>query len=88
MSEINVINAKKHFVVTTEINLFHDWILQTRTKQIYRCVWKFLCRQCALNSAQMYKSYCFVDVKNVWTGSGSWMKMMEIKVGEINAPLN
>jgi len=33
MREINAINTKKHFVVTTGTNVFHDWIEKSRTKQ-------------------------------------------------------
>ena len=33
-------------------------------------------------------SYCFFGVKNVWTGSTSGVKILEIKSAEINAALN
>ena len=33
-------------------------------------------------------SYCFLGVKNVWTGSKIGVKILEIKSPEINAALN
>ena len=48
-----------------------------------------LYRQCALNSASMQESYCFVGVKNMSQLYPEYgIKMKEIKVAEINASLN
>jgi len=33
-------------------------------------------------------SQCFLGVKNVWTGSKTGVKILEIKSAEINAALN
>ena len=52
MMEINAINTKKHFVVTTGTNLFPT---EYKSHELNRStgVRQFLYIQCALNSAEM-----------------------------------
>jgi len=38
MREINAIDTKKHFVVTTGTNVFHDWIEKSQTKQVCEAI--------------------------------------------------
>ena len=83
--EINAINTKKHFVVATGTNLFPT---EYKSHELNRStgVRQFLYRQYALNFAEM----CIV----LWVSRMSGLypvfriKMMDIKVVEVNAHKN